>query len=208
MVTEQWFDLWNAVSEVSGDPMIGQKSARQTPAEHFHPARIAAQHACNSRDALYRLARYKLVCCCEQMRISEAKGECRLEFDWILTQQRTPLALVDSAFASLVEMGRLGTKSQLRPLRVELKRKPAQQKEHESYYGCRVHFNARRDVIVFRLSDLDLPFATYNAELLEMLSPGVDKELATQEQRNSSAAGQIRWVLRRRSAGSSRISRM
>lgn len=98
--TEQWFDLWNAVSELSGDSMTGQKIALQTPPEHFHPARIAAQHARNLRDALYRLARYKLVCCCEQMSINEAKGECRLEFDWILTRQRTPLALIDSAFVS------------------------------------------------------------------------------------------------------------
>jgi len=195
--TEQWFDLWNAASELSGDPLIGQKIARRTPPEHFHPARIAAQHARNFRDALHRIARYKLVCCCEQMRITETKGECRLEFEWILTQERTPLALIDSAFVSLVEMGRQGTKSPLRPLRVELKRKPAQHEEHEAYYGCRVHFNARRDLIVFRLNDLDMPFATYNAELLEMLSSGVEKALAAQEQRDSTAAGQIRWVLRR-----------
>ncbi|HEY5705762.1 MAG TPA: AraC family transcriptional regulator [Terrimicrobiaceae bacterium] len=201
VTTEQWFDLWNAVSRLSGDPMIGQKIARQTPPEHFHPARVAAQHARNFRDALYRIARYKLVCCCEQMRITEARDECRLEFDWILTQERTPLSLIDSAFVSLVEMGRLGTKSQLRPLRVELKRKPSQQKDHESYYGCRVHFNASRDLIVFRLGDLELPFVTYNAELLEMLSPGVNRELAAQEQRGSTAAGQIRWVLRRRLGG-------
>lgn len=201
VTTEQWFDLWNAVSELSSDPMIGQKIARQTPPEHFHPARIAAQHARNFRDALHRIARYKLVCCCEQMRTTESKGECRLEFEWILTQERTPLALIDSAFVSLVEMGRQGTKSQLRPLRVEMKRKPDHQEQHESYYGCQVKFNARRDVMVFRLIDLDLPFATYNAELLDMLSPGVDQALAAQEQKDSTAAGQIRWVLRRHLGG-------
>jgi hypothetical protein len=49
------------------------------------------------------------------------------------------LALIDSAFVSLVEMRRQGNKSPVRPLRVELKRKPAQHEENEAYYGCRVH---------------------------------------------------------------------
>ncbi|MBI4326351.1 MAG: AraC family transcriptional regulator ligand-binding domain-containing protein, partial [Chloroflexi bacterium] len=34
----------------------------------------------------------------------------------------------------------------------------------ESHFGCRVRFKASRDALVFRNSDLDLPFVTHNLE--------------------------------------------
>jgi len=84
----------------------------------------------------------------------------------------------DAAFASVLELGRRGTQQPLHPLRVELKRNPAHSEIYESYYGCRVRFKARRNAILFRTADLDRPFVTYNAELLAMLGPQLDRELA------------------------------
>jgi hypothetical protein len=38
-------------------------------------------------------------------------------------------------------------------------------------------FKARRNVIVFLTGDLELPFATYNPELLATLNPQIDREI-------------------------------
>jgi len=44
----------------------------------------------------------------------------------------------------------------------------------QSIFGCRVRTGATHNRLYFHLSDLDRPFLTYNAELLEMLTPALD----------------------------------
>ena len=56
------------------------------PKEQHHPVTIAAQHARTFRDALQRLARYKLLICGEEMRLTERKEECIVEFTRLLSR--------------------------------------------------------------------------------------------------------------------------
>ncbi|AHF93650.1 AraC family transcriptional regulator [Opitutaceae bacterium TAV5] len=196
LTTEQMFAFWRALETVSDDPLTGIELARRVPLEQHHPACIAAQHARTFRDALQRFARYKYLCCAEELGLAEGNGECRVGFSWLQTTEPVPPRLIDAAFAGTVELGRRGTRRPLNPLRVELARPPTAVERFEAYFGCRVHFRARRSVIVFRLSDLDLPFVTYNAELLEMLSPSLDRELARRKA-TSTLAGQAKWVMQR-----------
>jgi AraC-like DNA-binding protein len=196
VTTEQFFMLWRAISECTDDPAIGLKIAVGTPMEQHHPASIAAQHARTFRDALQRLARYKLLCASEAMVLTEDKTEARLEFEWLSTRETPPTLLLDATFASMVELGRLGTAHLIKPLRVEFARKPKHEKLYETHFGIPIRFNAKRDRIAFRVSDLDRPFVTYNAALLDMLSPQLDKELARRKAERT-LVGQVKWVLKR-----------
>lgn len=196
VTTEQFFTLWRAVAELSSDPAIGLKLPSHVPVEQHHPAIIAAYHARTFRDALQRFARYKILCCFEEMIFREAKGECSLEFNWLLSRESPPPLLLDTAFMSSLELGRRGTQKPLHPLRLELRRKTDHREIFETAFGCPIKFKARRDAIVFRSGDLDLPFVSYNAELLEMLTPQLDQQLA-QRKEQQSCADQVKWVLKR-----------
>ena len=202
VTTDQLFAVWRALEELSDDPAVGLKLATRVPVEQHHPVSIAAQHARNFRDALQRLARYKILCCSEEVRITEGKAECRIEFEWLLTREPTPPLLIDAAFASMVELGRRGTGRPLRALRVELMRGDDRRNLgnlHEAHFGCPVKFKAKRNAILFRTADLDLPFVTYNAALLAMLSPQLDRELAERRaaQTPKTPVARARWVLMR-----------
>ena len=175
---EQGFALWRAIGELSDDPGIGLKLPGLIPKEQHHPVTIAAQHARTFRDGLQRFARYKLLICGEEMRLTERKEECIVEFTRILSREFAPPQLVDAVFASTLERGRRGTGQPLHPLRVELRRNPAHREIHEAHYGCYVIFKAPRNAIVFRTADLDRPFTSYNAELLAMLGGQLERELA------------------------------
>ena len=105
VTTEQLFALWQGIGELSGDPAIGLKLADQVPVAQHHPASIAAHHARNLRDGLQRMARYKLLCGSEEMRLSEKGSECVLEFIWLLSREKDPLMLLDAAFASMLQLG-------------------------------------------------------------------------------------------------------
>src|SRR5882724_6633527 len=196
VTTEQFFALWRALAECSDDPAIGLKIGTGATMEQYHPASIAAHHSRDFRDALQRLARYKLLCAAGEMQVKEGKTEATLTFDWLFTQETTPPLLIDAAFASMVELGRRGTVRTINALRVEFTRKPSHEKMYADHFGLKVRFNAARDTIAFRTSDLDLPFVTYNAGLLEMLSPQLDKELARKKAERTTG-GQVKWVLKR-----------
>lgn len=196
VTTEQFFELWRTVEELSDDPALGLKLPGRVPVEQHHPASIAAYHARTFRDALQRFARYKILCCFEEVRFSETKDECSLEFNWIMSREPAPGLLLDTAFMSALELGRRGTQRKLSPLRVELKRSAGHREIFEAAFGCPVKFKARRDAIVFRGRDLDLPFVSYNADLLEMLTPQLDRQLE-QRKTQQSCADQVKWVLKR-----------
>jgi AraC-like DNA-binding protein len=196
ITTEQFFALFRGIESLSSDPSIGLKLPALTPLENHHPASIMAHHARTFRDGLQRFARYKILCCQEEMLFTERSGECRLEFNWLNARQAPPPLLLDCAFMAALELGRRGTRRPLWPLRVELKRSAEHRAIYESAYGCPVKCRSRRDAIFFRVSDLDLPFVTYNAELLEMLTPQLDRQLA-QCRKQQTCTEKVKWVLKR-----------
>jgi AraC-like DNA-binding protein len=71
---------------------------------------------------------------------------------------------------------------------------------HEKFFKCPVRFRSRRNALVLNLSDLDLPFATHNADLLEMLNPQLEKALAGKKARTS-VGDQVKWILKRLLSG-------
>jgi AraC-like DNA-binding protein len=196
VTTEQMFALWHALAECSDDPALGLKLPGRVPIEQHHPVSIAAHHARTFRDALQRMARYKILCCAEEMRLVEDNNEGSVEFNWLLSREPTPPLLLDAAFASTLALGRRGTGQPLHPLRVELKRSSEHREIYENHFACPVKFKARRNAIVYRTSDLDRPFLTYNAELLALLSPQFDQELARRKAEQSVTA-RVKWVLKR-----------
>ena len=136
------------------------------------------------------------------MRLSEKEGEGVLEFSWLLSREKVPLSLLDAAFASVLQLGKRGTGVPVRPLRIELRHPPENREMRERYFGCAVKFREARNAMVFRRSDLDLPFITYNAELVAMLGPQIDRELAKRKS-ELTVTGRVKWVLMRLLGGRS-----
>jgi AraC-like DNA-binding protein len=162
---------------------------------------MAAYYARDYRDALTRLARFKQLCSPEELQIKVSKDECVIEPVWLHAQEETPPLLADAAFASFVELGRRGSGHPMNPKRVELKRKAKAAGVHQAYFKCPVEFGARRNLLVLQAADLNRPFVTYNAELLEMLDPQLAKAVeAGLAQRSISE--QVKWILKRLLAGS------
>ncbi|HEY4414389.1 MAG TPA: AraC family transcriptional regulator [Verrucomicrobiae bacterium] len=196
VTTEQLFALFRGLAELSGEPTIGVRLPGMIALESLHPANLVAHHARTFGDGLTRFARYKSICCYEELVLKESKGECRVEFDWVKTQETPPDILLDTVFMTTLQLGRRGTQKPLRPLRVEFKREPTDRAIYEKAFDCPIKFRATRDAIYFRSDDLDLPFVTYNAELLEMLTPPLDKLLA-QRRAQKSCGENVIWVIKR-----------
>jgi AraC-like DNA-binding protein len=196
VTTAQFFALWRAVGEVSGDPAAGLKIATQIDVGNRPPSTMAAYYARDYRDALTRLARFKQLCSPEELKIKVSKDECVIEPVWLHAQEETPSLLTDAAFVSFVELGRRGTGHLVTAKRVELKRSAEATGFHEAYFKGPITFGARRNALVLHATDLDRPFLTYNAELLDMLNPQLER--AFEERRaQTSISEQVKWILKR-----------
>lgn len=175
--TEEFFALYDAIAQASGDGAIGLKLGSEARIERFEPTMIAALHSRSLRDALTRMARYKQLTCPEKIDVRCRDGECQVEFQWLLADKTEPAVIVDVCLSWIFSIGRRGLGDTLKPLRLELMRKLEHRALLESHFGCEIRFGASRNALVFRESDLDRPFVTHNAELLALLGPQLDGEL-------------------------------
>jgi len=178
--TEEFFALHRGIAEASNDPCFGLKLGSEERVERYDPVKIAAISARSFRDAIERISRYKQLTCPEEIRVVERGKESAVQFLWLLALEKEPPLLVDVCFAWIVSMAHRGIGRRLSPKRVELQRPPAHREIYETHFGCPVRFKADRDALVFSMADMELPFVTHNADLLGIVAPQLESELAQQ----------------------------
>ena len=198
--TDQLFAFWRAVGEVSGDPLLGLRLGGEDVIDRYDPVGLAVLSSSCFRDAIERAGRYKQLMCPEEIRLVGRGREYRLQFRFPLKRELVPTVLQDLCFAWIVALGRRGTGQALSPLRVELSRASVDRRAYEAHFGCRVELDAGADSLVFDASDLDRPFQTHNAELLAMIAPQLDAELADRRA-EATAADRAKVTVKRLLAG-------
>ncbi len=194
----QSFAFWGAVRELSGNPAIGLEIARNVDIAGAPPMFLAPFHARDWRDALHRLARYKQMCAPERLHFREEGDRCVIDLEWVRPHPER-VTVTDLMFGNLMELGRRGTREPLVARRVELHRPAGDVAAHEAFFGCPVRFGAKASRLVVARADLERPFVSYNAELLELLSPAIERALADHQGRNT-LQGQVKWLMKRRLA--------
>jgi AraC-like DNA-binding protein len=198
--TEEFFALHRGIAEASNDPAIGLKLGTEERVERYDPVKLAALSARSFRDAVERLSRYKQLTCPEEIRLVERGNECAVQFLWLLAHEQEPSLLVDVCFAWIVALAQRGTGRPLTAKRVEFQRALTHREMYESHFRCPVKFKARQNALIFSKSDIELPFVTYNADLLATFAPQLEVEL-TEQLAQKSFAEQAKGILKQVLAG-------
>jgi AraC-like DNA-binding protein len=198
--TEEFFALYRGISEASNDPAFGLKLGTEDRVERYDPIKLAALSARSFRDAVERLSRYKQLTCPEEIRVLKRGKESAVQFVWLLAHDEEPPLLVDVCFAWTVGIGHRGTGRPLNPKRVELQRAPAHREMYEAHFRCPVKFRSNQNALVFSNADMELPFVTYNSDLLAIVAPQLEAELAEQLG-HKSFSEQAKGILKRLLAG-------
>ena len=196
LTTEQLFAFWQAVGEVSSDPAIGLSLGSESRIERMDLVQLAALSASSLRDALARAARYKQLSCPEELAFDVRGNECVVRFRWLLADALEPTILTDLCFSWITTLAAKGTGGAVRPKRVEFGRAARHRELYAEHFGCRVRFKAPENALIFHSADLDRPFLTHNADLLDILAPQLDAELA-ERAAEQDARAQVQAVLRR-----------
>jgi len=196
--TEELFALWNSIGALSTDPAIGLKLGDDLRVEWYSALALAMLAAPTFREAVERAARYKRLTCPEEIEIVGKRGEHHVRFHWLLAEDDVPFALIDLCFAWIMTISRRGTGTALRPQRVELRRKSTRATMYRRHFGCPIVFGAAHDALVFRSTDLALPFLTHNADLAAIVSPHLEAEL---DEADSGVLLQVKRTIKRLLAG-------
>lgn len=197
----EYFAIWQAYSDLMDDMakgIVGLATAFETT--QYPPAVLTTYHARDYRDALYRMARYKQMCPPESLRITEDGEECTIELEWQDTDKSGPQILVGITMAYLLELGRRGTGKVLTARNVEFANPTGDVRVLEAYFGCPIRVGGQRNRLSLWCRDLDIPFVSYNEELLEILTPIMDRTL-DEEQCNRSVTETVKWILKRSLTG-------
>ncbi|KIL39984.1 AraC family transcriptional regulator [Gordoniibacillus kamchatkensis] len=197
VTTAQYYSIWQAYSELVGDTATGiVKLATAYETAQYPPDALATFHARDYRDALNRMARYKQMCPPENLRIQEEGEQCSIELEWQHAEQPGPPVLVGITLAYLLELGRRGTGRYLTARSVEFIHPMGDVQALEGYFGCRVRMGTDRNRIMLNRDDLDRPFASYNGELLEILTPALDRTL-DERQSHLTVSAKVKRILSR-----------
>ena len=198
--TEEFFALYRGIAEAANDPGFGLKLGTEDRIERYDPIKLAALSARSFRDAVERLSRYKQLTCPEEIRVIERGNECAIQFLWLLAHEKEPPLLVDVCFAWILGIAHRGTGRPLNPKRVEFERAPVHREMYEKHFRCPVKFRANQNALIFGRADMELPFVTYNADLLAAVAPQLEAEL-TEQLAQKTFSEQAKGILKRLLAG-------
>ena len=200
LTTEEFFALYRGIADASRDPAVGLKLGTENRVELYDPIKIAALSTRSLRSAIERLSRYKQLTCPEKIDLVERGRECAVRFRWLLAEQDEPGVLVDVCFAWIASIAERGADRRVRPKRVEFQRPEAFRSIYEKHFECPVNFNADRNALVFSRADADVPFLTYNPDLLAAIAPQLEAEL-TQQMAAKGLREQVKGILKGLIAG-------
>ena len=175
LTAAHYYAVWQAYADITGDTaqaIIRLEAAFETA--QYPPSVLATYHARSYRDALNRMVRYKQMCPPESLRITEEGEACIIELAWATPGETGP---------------------PLTALRVEFAQAMGDVRALEAYFGCPVRTGAAHNRLVLHRRDLDRPFLSYNEELLEILTPAVERSLDEQQPRSITEA--VKWIIKR-----------
>jgi AraC-like DNA-binding protein len=201
VTTAQWLALWDAVASLNDDPALGLSIRRLLEGGPYDPLLITALSAQSFHAALNKVVRYKRLFAFEEIRIQEHDGAWMIEVRQPDSSEPVPALLVDATFTCIVDIARRGTGRSVYPERIMFRRNQHHQALYEAFFQCPVEFGADHDMALYRHEVMQMPFLTYNPDLLALLEPQLEAELRDRTSQTTFSE-QVKTLVRSRLAGS------
>lgn len=193
ITTLQFFKLWQALESLQGHD-VGIQLLQVLDSGNLPPSFLVAYHAKNLRDAIQRVVRFKTLCTPEELLLTDDPELLCITIRWPIKQIKPPYSLIDATIASLVELARKGTQLNIQPAKLDLERDLSD--VFTGFISCPINWRASENRVYFYQKDMDLPFPSYNDELLKILDTALEADLH-QTATNLTVSEQVKWLLRR-----------
>src|SRR5262249_52421869 len=146
-----YFALWQAIADISGDPSVGIRLAESVQPELMEPLFLAILSAADVIAALETLSRFKRLLHPESIdvRPDDVDRQVVVTYDWPGVEVPVPQILIDAELALIVEMCRRCTRTPaLAPRAIHLRASALPDGSyHAAYFRCPIHLGAPRNGI-------------------------------------------------------------
>jgi AraC-like DNA-binding protein len=192
LTTDQYYSLWQALGEESTDPNLPIRIGQTISVEAFSPPIFAALCSRNLEVAASRIASYKKLIGPMRLAVSHAETGLALRFDW-RSHANPPDVLALSELVFWIALARIGTRTQIQPLRLTTPHPPTDSHAFRNYLGCAIEADPTQ-TIIFTAADASRPFLTANESMWHVFEPELRRRL-DQLDRNSSTSERVQAAL-------------
>ncbi len=176
MTTENYFAFMTEVGAQIADTETIVAMGTAEELQTFSPPIFAAYCSQDGQTCLERLARYKKLIGPLAFHVTRHADTVSLTMQMAEGHRELPPFLVQVESVFLVNLLRRGTQSELIPLAVTMTELPAG-REIEDFLGVTLT-KGDGNTLVFRRSDMELPFVTRNEAMWEYLQPELSRRLS------------------------------
>ncbi|MEU4039700.1 AraC family transcriptional regulator [Streptomyces collinus] len=204
MTTEEYYRFWDALDAEAADPELAVRIGRALSVEAFNPPIFAALCSANLRTAAERIAAFKPLIGPVSLRVTVDHTGLTIAVHWPGGPTPPPL-LIATELAFWTALARIGTRREVRPTRVAMRRAPRPSPATTSYFGTQIR-EGKADAITFSTEDAPLPFLTENESMWNFFAPELRRRLSELEA-SATTADRVRAALHERlPAGESSIN--
>ncbi|MGV9453144.1 AraC family transcriptional regulator ligand-binding domain-containing protein [Streptomyces sp. NPDC003635] len=204
MTTDEYYRFWDAMDAEAADPDLAVRIGRALSVEAFNPPIFAALCSADLRTAAERIAAFKPLIGPVHLSVTVDHGGLTIAFHWPEGPPPPPL-LVATELAFWTALARIGTRQEVNPTRLSMRRAPQPSPATTSYFGTQIH-EATADAVTFSAEDASLPFLTEDESMWNFFAPELRRRLSELEA-SATTADRVRAALYERlPAGESSIN--
>ncbi len=177
LTTADFFHFWRVLDEQSDDPALAIRLGKAISLEAFDPAIFAALCSPDLDTALERISRFKPLFGPMALHIDRSTTSTRLEIEFLDKSEPPPSLLVSLELVFFVQLARLATREEIRPIALESPDPPDAMEPFAEYFGRPVR-SGPAEVVTFSAVDAQRPFLTANEAMWDFFEPELRKRLS------------------------------
>jgi AraC-like DNA-binding protein len=204
MTTEEYYRFWDALDAEAADPDLAVRIGRALSVEALNPPIFAALCSADLRTAAERIAAFKPLIGPVNLDVTFDHTGLTIAFHWPEGPAPSPL-LVAAELAFWAALARIGTRREVHPTHVVMRRAPEPSAATASYFGTQIR-GGEADAVTFSAEDASLPFLTEDESMWNFFAPELRRRLSELEA-SATTADRVRAALHERlPAGESSIN--
>jgi AraC-like DNA-binding protein len=176
LVPAEFYAFFEAIEAEADDPNLPIALGRAISVEVFDPPIFAALCSPNLTVAAERIAQYKKLIGPLRLNVAQGPAGTTLTLVWP-APHNPPQVLAISELVFWVALGRIATRTDIRPVRVTTAVPPLDMRAYEDYLGVAIT-HAAQESITFSVMDARRPFLTANERTWEFFEPELRRRLA------------------------------
>jgi AraC-like DNA-binding protein len=190
---DEYYRLWRSLEEEAKDPTLPIRIGEALSVEAFDPLLFAALSSPNLDTALNRICRFKPLISPIRLELDAGAAITTLWIHFPAATEEVPPSLVAVELIFFVQLARLATRANVRPVRVLASRDLAPAYAYADYFGVSP-ITGYANALSFTAADASRPFLTANKGMWDFFEPDLQRRLSELD-RNAGTRDRVRGAL-------------